>query len=576
MGESLNILLVEADSDGFGPFQGLLAGIYEKQLNLHHVGGFEAALELIDGEADNYFKVCFVGDNAGSADRLEVVQAIVGKTSCKAPVIFLSAQDDIELDKLAMNAGATDYLVTTELTERELERTIRYATHKRRSEERVEHLAFHDPLTSLPNRLLLQDRLEQVLARVHRRNGYAALMFLDLDNFKTINDSLGHSIGDLLLQQVSFRLRACCRAEDTVARLGGDEFVILLPEQGRNEERTVRGARRVAEKISQTIADPIKIKGHELHVTVSIGIAVVTGESMSVDAILRQADTAMYEAKSAGKDGCSFFVPQMEEAVLRQVRIETQIRIGLKKDEFRLHYQPIVDTQSIALTGAEALVRWSSPVLGQVSPAEFIPVAEECGLIWALGEKILEEACRFLAATPELLQLSVNISGEQIHRHNFASFVEKVITENAIAPGRLIFELTETALLADLEKAARVMKKLQALGVRFALDDFGTGYSSLSYLKRLPFDVVKIDGSFTQDVLENTDDQAIIDAILSLSEVLGFKVTAEGVETVEQLKYLQARQCSTVQGFYFDKPLHEREFCEKWLVDQSQSVLGHS
>lgn len=575
MSESLNILLVQGEKGDFNAFQELLVRIYGGLLQLHFATGRQSALELIGAEADGHFNVCFVGDSPKSDDRLEVVRAISDNSSCKAPVIFLSNRDNIELDKLAMKAGATDYLVTSGLTERELERAVRYATHKRQSEERVEHLAFHDPLTSLPNRLLLQDRLEQVLARVHRRDGYAALMFLDLDNFKTINDSLGHSIGDLLLQEVAVRLRECCRGEDTVARLGGDEFVILLPEQGRNEDRTVRGASRVAEKISQTIAEPIIIKGNELHVTVSIGISVVTRSSVSVDVVLRQADTAMYEAKSAGKDGCSFFVPQMEEAVLRQVRIESQIRIGLKKDEFCLHYQPIVDTQTNELTGAEALVRWNSPVLGQVSPAEFIPVAEECGLIWALGEKILEEACDFLEKTPELPQLSVNISSEQIHRHNFVSTVKRVMSERALSPGRLIFELTETALLEDLEKAALAMEKLRALGVRFALDDFGTGYSSLSYLKRLPFDYVKIDGSFTQDVLVNTDDQAIIDAILSLGEVLGFQVTAEGVEMAEQLAYLQARNCATVQGYYFDRPLQAFDFKGKWLVPDHNSNQKH-
>lgn len=568
MNVGLTVLLVEETEESAVFIQGLLRAIYQDTIQIFTVKDSVKAVDAIDENADSFFDICFVGGSHNSAKHFDVVNLITSETSCKAPVIFLNTHDELEADKLAMAAGATDYLIKNGLTERELERAIRYATHKRQSEERVEHLAFHDPLTNLPNRLLLQDRLEQVLARVHRRNGYAALMFLDLDNFKTINDSLGHSIGDLLLQNVAGRLRACCRAEDTVARLGGDEFVILLPEHGRNEDRTVRGARRVAEKISNAITGTIMIKGNELHVTASIGISVINKDSVNVDSILRQADTAMYEAKSAGKDSCSFFVPQMEEAVLRQVRIETQIRAGLKKNEFYLHYQPIIETQSSQITGAEALIRWQSPVLGQVSPAEFVPVAEECGLIWPLGEKILEDACKFLVATPGLPQLSINISSEQIHRHNFVPFVEETISATGIEPGRLIFELTETTLLADLEKAAKTMGSLRALGVRFALDDFGTGYSSLSYLKRLPFDYVKIDGSFTRDMLKNTDDQAIIDAILSLGEVLGFRVTAEGVETQEQYIYLQNRSCPTVQGFYFSKAISADELREKWLLGE--------
>lgn len=567
MEDRLNILCVEDDQGDFRALEGMLQRIYGDALAVALASDITAAVDIIDSEADGFFDVCFVGGKSAPVARMEVVRAIIGKTSCKAPVIFLSRHDDIEVDKLAMNAGATDYLVKESLSERDLERSIRYATNKRRSEERVEHLAFHDPLTSLPNRLLLKDRLEQVLARVHRRNGFAALMFLDLDNFKTINDSLGHSVGDLLLQEVAARLRECCRGEDTVARLGGDEFVVLLPEAGRNEERTVIGARRVAEKISQAVNETIAIKGHELHVTASIGVSIITSESKSVDAILRQADTAMYEAKALGKDSCSFFVPEMEQAVLRQVRIETQMRAGLKNGEFFLNYQAINETKTAHLIGAEALVRWNNPVLGSVSPGEFVPVAEESGLIWALGEKILEEACDFLAQTPELPQLSVNISGEQIHRPNFVEFVEGVIQGTGLEPGRLIFELTETSLLADLEKAAQAMESLRASGVRFALDDFGTGYSSLSYLKRLPFDYVKIDGSFTRDVLENTDDQAIIDAILSLGDVLGFRVTAEGVETADQLEYLRDRSCATVQGFYFGRPLSAAEFRKRWVKD---------
>jgi diguanylate cyclase (GGDEF)-like protein len=563
--DSVSILMVEESESDFLVARTLLEKIYGAALKLRWADSADTALDILDSKPDDFFDVVFVGNQHGSTEGLTLVLKIGNQTSCKAPVIFLTSRDDVEIDKLAMIAGATDYLVKQNLTERELERAIRYATNKRQSEARVEHLAFHDPLTGLPNRHLLQDRLEQVLARIKRRSNHGALMFLDLDNFKTINDSLGHSVGDLLLQEVAKRLENCCRGEDTVARLGGDEFVVLLPETGADAQHAVGGAQNVAEKALKSLSETMLIQHNELHITTSIGVTLLDSESVSVDAVLRQADTAMYDAKALGKDNYSFFAPQMEEAILNQVAIENQMRSGLKRDEFYLHYQPILDTKSEQLVGAEALVRWQNEKLGFVSPAEFVPVAEASGLIWSLGEKILEEACHFLARTPGLPQLSVNISSEQIHRPNFVPFVEGLIEETGLEAGRLIFELTETALLQDLEAAAIAMDKLRSQGVRFALDDFGTGYSSLSYLKRLPFNYVKIDHSFTRGVTENTDDQAIIEAVLKLGEVLGFSVTGEGVETPEQLAFLRERDCNTVQGFYFSKPIAAEEFTRDWV-----------
>lgn len=557
--------MVEESEKDFLAARSMLENIYGAALKLRWADSSDTALDILDSKADNFFDVIFVNNQHGSTEGLTLVLKIGNQTSCKAPIIFVASRDDVEIDKLAMISGAADYLVKQSLSERDLERAIRYAVNNRKTEERVEHLAFHDPLTELPNRHLLQDRLEQVLARVKRRESSGALMFLDLDNFKTINDSLGHSVGDMLLQEVAKRLQACVRAEDTVARLGGDEFVILLPETGAGPQQAVGGAQNVAEKVLASLAETMLIQHNELHITTSIGITVLDAESGGVDAVLRQADTAMYDAKALGKDNVSFFAPQMEEAILNQVTIENQMRSGLKRDEFFLHYQPILDTETEELVGAEALVRWQNEKLGFVSPAEFVPVAEASGLIWALGEKILEESCHFLARTPGLPKLSVNISSEQIHRPNFVPFVEQLMQETKIEPGRLIFELTETALLQDLQAAATAMEQLKAHGVSFALDDFGTGYSSLSYLKRLPFDYVKIDHSFTRGVTENTDDQAIIEAVLKLGEVLGFSVTGEGVETKDQLKFLRDRGCNNVQGYYFSKPVNDQDLTRDWV-----------
>jgi len=574
LANGISILIVEESEQDFLAVRSHVNNIYRGAFKLRWADSGATALEIIDSKPANFFDIVFVGNRLGSTEGLTVMLKITNNTSSKAPIIFLASSDDIEIDKLAMIAGAADFLVKQNLTERDLERAIRYALNNRKAEERVEHLAYHDPLTGLPNRHLLQDRLEQVLARIKRRDGHGALMFLDLDNFKTINDSLGHSVGDLLLQEIAARLRACSRAEDTVARLGGDEFVMLLPDTGADTPHAVGGVQKVAEKVLAALAKPVLVQNNELHMTASIGLTILDKTNAGVDAVLRQADTAMYEAKSGGKDNFSFFAPQMEEAILQQVAIENQMRGGLKRQEFYMHYQPIVDTQTEKLIGAEALVRWDNELLGSVSPAVFVPVAEASGLIWSLGEKILEESCAFLAHTPSLPQLSINISSDQIHRPNFVPFVEKLIVDCGLEPGRLVFELTETALLVDIEAAASAMERLRTLGIRFALDDFGTGYSSLSYLKRLPFDYVKIDHSFTRGVTENTDDQAIIEAVLKLGEVLGFRVTGEGVETEAQLLFLRARGCTSVQGYYFSRPVGAADFAKDWLGRPPEGLVA--
>ncbi|MFC3052540.1 putative bifunctional diguanylate cyclase/phosphodiesterase [Kordiimonas pumila] len=572
MKNGLNILLVEANEESYESFSRLVEGLDGINGCISRTEDAETTIELIKAHRSWYFDICFISASIGKETSLNLVEEILDRTDCKAPLVIISGQDDLVFEASLLKRGASDVVFHDDLSVRELRRVIRYMTNQRRAQEREERLAFHDDLTSLPNRRLLQERLEQVLQHTKRHATIGALMLLDLDNFKTINDALGHSVGDQLLREVSARLQTCCRREDSVARIGGDEFAVLLPEAGADMVKALRGVSKVAGKALEALVEPVLIEQHSLHVTVSIGITMLTPESATIDAILRQADTAMYEAKSAGKDSYRFFAPEMEEMVLNQVRIENHMRMGLSNNEFYMHYQPIVHSQTFELIGAEALVRWNSPDLGQVSPAVFVPVAENSGLIWLLGEKIMEEACAFLAATPGLPQLSINISGEQIHRPNFIAFVEKVIADNALEPGRLVFELTETSLLADLKQAAEVMQRLRTIGVRFALDDFGTGYSSLSYLKRLPFDYVKIDHSFTRGVIENTDDQAIIQAILSLGEVLGFMVTAEGVETLEQLEFLQDRGCISVQGYYFSKPVSADNFRQNWIHRPANNV----
>ena len=430
---------------------------------------------------------------------------------------------------------------------------------RKASEREIQRLAFYDALTGLPNRMLLMDRIGQALANAQRRQQGGALLFIDLDNFKTLNDTLGHDQGDLLLQQVAQRLNTCVRSVDTVARLGGDEFVVMLEELSAKPHELALHARSVGEKILTMLAVPYALAGYQYRSTPSIGIAPFTSELTSVGELLKQADLAMYQAKTAGRNTLRFFDPDMQAVVTARAGLETDLRAALAQEEFLLHFQPQMH-QSGRCVGVEALVRWAHPQRGMVSPAQFVPLAEETGLILPLGRWVLHTACKLLASwqgDPALahLTMAVNVSSRQF-RH--ASFVEDVARVIAItgAPAHLLkLELTESLLVEDLETTIATMTALRAYGVGFSLDDFGTGYSSLSYLKRMPLDQLKIDQSFVRDLLTDPNDAAIVDTIIGLSRSLGLEVIAEGVETADQRELLAQAGCMHYQGYLFSKPL---------------------
>ncbi|WP_062787945.1 EAL domain-containing protein [Aquitalea pelogenes] len=440
--------------------------------------------------------------------------------------------------------------------------TLHDITERKAAEEEIRRLAHFDPLTMLPNRRLLFDRLEQAMKNSERSQQYGGLLMLDLDQFKKLNDTLGHEMGDKLLLQVGHRLRDCLRGVDTVARLGGDEFVLIIEELGSNETLAASRAEQIAEKIRDALARPYCLdaqqEGEHLY-TASIGLTLFRGQHTSLENLLKQADVALYQSKDAGRNRVRFFSPTMQAHIEARAQLENALRLGFARKEFLLYYQPQVN-QYGQITGAEALLRWQSPERGMVSPAQFIPLAEEMGLILELGEWVLHTACQQLKqweGQPQFagLELAVNVSARQFHQPDFVESVQRCLHLSGANPARLKLELTESIVLENLDMVVERMQQLGALGIRFALDDFGTGYSSLSYLSRLPLDQLKIDQSFTRQLGQNPATSAIVKAILAMSRALGLQVIAEGVETHVQRDFLESHGCYAYQGYLFGKPM---------------------
>jgi diguanylate cyclase (GGDEF)-like protein/PAS domain S-box-containing protein len=432
---------------------------------------------------------------------------------------------------------------------------IRDLTERRRNEQQIARMALHDALTDLPNRTLFRERLEQGLARLSRGEQAMAVLCLDLDRFKEVNDTLGHPIGDALLKVVAERLRECTRECDTVARLGGDEFAIL---QCDGVQPT--GATALAARLVEALGEPYLINDHQVVVGVSVGIALAPDDALNADDLLKNADMALYRAKSEGRGTYRFFEREMDTRMRERRALEMDLRGALVNREFEVHYQPIVNLERNTYTGFEALVRWRHPERGLLAPADFIPLAEETGLINAIGEWVLREAATAAACWPEHLTVAVNLSPNQFANKNLVSMVFSAIAAAGLAPNRLELEITETVLLQDTEATIRVLKQLQIIGVRISLDDFGTGYSSLSYLRSFPFDKIKIDRSFVTGISQgNNEALAIVRAVTQMGSSLGMCTTAEGVETEDELQVIRAEGCTEVQGYLFcaPKPAHE-------------------
>ena len=476
-------------------------------------------------------------------------------------------------EEAAIARAALSALTETQLrevNERLVVATVHAQTMTEAAEQataQMSHMAEHDFLTGLPNRALLADRVQQAIALAQRHGKKVAVMFLDLDHFKHINDSLGHAVGDQLLQAVAQRLQACVRLSDTVSRHGGDEFVVLLA-----EVVEVQDAVLTAEKLIEAIAEPCLINGHQLHVTLSIGISIYPDDGKNVEGVFSNADIAMYQAKKSGRNKYQVFTPDMNVRAVARQNIKQALHHALDQSEFVLHYQPKVNLDTGAITGAEALVRLLQPNQRLVGPAQFVGIAEECGLILPIGNWVLREACRqtqaWLQAGLKIGQIGVNISAREFYCKDFVAGVRAIIGDTGLDPRHLELELTESGLMQDTDQTMAILRALKQLGIQIAVDDFGTGYSSLSYLRSFPIDTLKIDQSFVHDIAGDTDEAVIVNAIIAIGKSLKQRVVAEGIETQQQRAFLQAHSCIEGQGYYFSRPLAPEKFAT--LLESSE------
>ena len=454
--------------------------------------------------------------------------------------------------------------------ERQTLTSFKDVTEQKRIEARVKHQAYHDALTDLPNRLLLHDRIEQHLAFSERHELSCALLFFDLDHFKHINDSLGHSRGDAVLQEVSQRLLGNVRKADTVARLGGDEFVVLLTGLIGSSELITEQARTSAEKLLAAVAAPMLIEGHSLQLGCSIGIALAPAHGNSAEDLLKYADTALYGVKASGRNAIALFEPHMQVIASQRLQLETELRLALQQQEFLLHYQAQIDAREQRIIGAEALLRWQHPDKGIINPGVFMPVLEDSGMILEVGHWVLREACRVIASLIQIkaidadhFSLSINISPRQFRQTDFVQQVAAAVSDQNIPAQCLKLEITESMMLQNINDTVAKMHQLRAMGIHFAIDDFGTGYSSLSYLKRLPVDLLKIDQSFIRDCTHDSNDAEIVRAIIAMARSLKLELIAEGVETKEQLAFLQQLDCHAYQGYLFSPAVPEQAFVQQ-------------
>jgi len=553
--KSLRVLLVEDNPSEAAALRETLREASE-WLDLVQVGTLRDALTAV---ACGGIDIALVDGSLPDGEGLNAVR-ILRDQAPAVPLIMLAEGEDEAQELLAIQQGAQDFLIKRNLNCHLLVRAMRYAVERHRMLEqleqarRVEHyVATHDVLTQLPNRQLFHDRLSQALADARRNHRKLAVLFLDLDRFKPVNDTLGHAAGDRLLRAVAQRLTGCLRQSDTAARLGGDEFTIILTRVNEPDD-----AARVAAKILASLSEPFVLDGFELVVTASVGISVFPGDGADNDTLIKNADAAMYRAKANGKNAYQFYLPAMNDKAQERMELERSLRTALDHKQLELYYQPQIDIASGRIIGMEALARWNHPSLGLVGPERFIPLAEETGLILPLGEWVLRTACSQNRAWQDAglqpISMAVNISARQLQQSLVPTIV-RILRETRLDAEYLELELTESVVMADADVAIATLRELNRLGVLISIDDFGTGYSSLTYLKRLPLDKLKIDKHFVSTLTTDSNDRAITAAIVAMADSLQLKAIAEGVETAEQLEMLRTMHCDKMQGFLFSEPV---------------------
>ena len=474
------------------------------------------------------------------------------------PILMATSLDDDGSIAQAFDAGACDY-VTKPFNWSVLKHRVACSLYAADAQRKIQHLAYHDSLTGLPNRMLFMDRIDQAISRAQREQEQFALLFIDIDHFKVINDSMGHAAGDQLLNIISQRLCEMLRKSDTVARLGGDEFTVII--EGLEDAEHVIN---VTKNILASLDVPVDVNGREVHVGGSIGIAIYPQDGENFGSLLKNADTAMYKAKEQGRNTFQFYASEMSHKAIQRLELENQLRAGLRKKEFVVYYQPKVNLLNNTCTGVEALVRWNHPERGFIAPCDFLPLAEELGLITQLDEWVMKTACvqfqKWKSSGMSLENLSVNVSARHFKEGGLTNYCQSLLDETQIAAENLEIELTESALVDNYDIAKQVLNEIHQMGIRIALDDFGTGYASMSYLKEFPFDTVKIDRSFVKDLPDDHEDAAIAKAMIQLSQALKLSTVAEGIEKDTQKIYLKDQDCDYGQGYLWSKPVNAEEF----------------
>jgi diguanylate cyclase (GGDEF)-like protein len=551
---AIRVLLVGERRDDYLTVSRALAAIRTRPHQLRWCNRLEQALpRMLASDVD-----IILLDAQQRDDRALALLKGAAEHHCAAPIILMGDDIDIDIDQTSLPEGAADYLSSTGLLDTHLlSRSLRYAIERKRAEKRLLQQSQLDPLTGLPNRLLLRDRLQHALELARRHHTPLALLQININGFRRINDAYGCETGDRVLAQVALRLQACVRKTDMLARIGGDEFAIVL-----EDARSLVGVIAVIEKVQSLLAQPVALSTadtHGLTITASIGVALFPEAGVTVDALLRNADIAMKQAQQTADGGHHFYCDDLDRRAQEQLHLEQDLRRALRRNEFELFYQPRVELESGEIVGVEALLRWRHPERGLLAPIEFIPLAEETGLIVPIGYWVIHRACRDLQYLDgrghNRLNLAINLSCRQFQDEHFVATVTRLLQHGGVDLKRIEFELTETAIMLNTDHMHDSMRALSALGVSFSLDDFGTGYSSFAHIQRLPIDALKIDRAFVRQLPGNSDDAIIVRAMISLARNLQLQVIAEGAETLEQVQFLWENQCHQVQGYYFSPAL---------------------